>query len=351
MQTLSKILCITILVLLASCNQAPNPNNAEIQAQLSALHEDVKTLRAELASSNALKDAPEPVEGKPPESELARLNQEVETLSAEVRQMRETVAEMQQVFSLVANGVTTETPSAPPPPAATVVSLDDDPVLGNPEAKIGLIEFSDYECPFCSRFHTQTFPQLKETYIDTGTVQYIFRDLPLDFHTEAKSAAVAANCAGEQGAYWEMYELLYANQRRLGASLYLELAQQLKLNVKKFLACTKNPDAVKEVEADLAYGESVGAAATPSFFVGRVEGDRLVDAQIIIGAQPFSVFTNAIDGLLLTLSDTAQAGQSADTPIGGADELLTDINTVDTFKQGFLENGKQVRLVALLSPN
>lgn len=92
------------------------------------------------------------------------------------------------------------------------VSMDDDPVLGNANAPITIIEFSDYECPFCKRFYDQTFGQIKKDYIDTGKVKFIYRDYPLSFHPGAEPAAQAANCAGEQGKYWEMHDKIFQAQ-------------------------------------------------------------------------------------------------------------------------------------------
>jgi protein-disulfide isomerase len=388
MPTLSQILCAIVLILLTSCNQAPpassNSDNAAIRQQLAELHEDMKTLKGEvtlmkdevtqLRQSPPFKTPSSPVEARGaaqlPESRFAELHREIKTLNVEVMQLRQAVTEMHRVVLLNAAAPAPETPPQPPPVAAEV-SLDDDPVMGDRAAKVGVIEFSDYQCPFCNRFHTQTFPKLKETYIDTGKVQYIFRDFPLEFHPEAKGAAIAANCAGEQGAYWEMYDRLFRNQRRLGSDLYIELAQQLKLNIPTFLNCLKKPNWGKEVDNDLAYGQSAGVSGTPSFFIGRIQGERLVDAQLIVGAQPFSVFAQAIDALLedgepaeLDKSQVAKQQAEPPQPQSTAPETgergdpgrapkapMADLSSLDQFKQLFLDGGGRVRLIALLSPN
>ncbi len=223
--------------------------------------------------------------------ELAKLHKEIKALRSEVGQLRQAVTEIHRR--------TVATPKvAPPPPVAKAVSLDDDPILGDRQAKVGVVEFSDYQCPFCSRFHSQTFPKLKKNYIDTGKVQYVVRDFPLDFHRQAKEAAIAANCAGQQDAYWEMQHALFTNQRRLGPELYVELAKTLNLKVQAFRTCLQEADQEKEVDNDLAYGQSIGVRGTPSFFVGRVQGGQLVKARRITGAQPFPVFAQAIDSLL-----------------------------------------------------
>src|SRR5690606_19222030 len=96
----------------------------------------------------------------------------------------------------------------------------DDPTLGSQQAKVAIVEFTDYQCPYCAQYHSETFENLKKEYIDTGKVQYVLRDFPLDFHAYAKGAAIAANCAGEQDAYWQMNHQLFSNQSELGDGLY-----------------------------------------------------------------------------------------------------------------------------------
>jgi len=225
------------------------------------------------------------------QNQLADLHKEIQGLRKDMALVRQAVTEIHRSSNTF--------PSFPLPAPSTVqVKLDDDPVLGNQEAKVGIIEFTDYQCPFCKRFHDQAFDKIKKTYIDTGKVQYIVRDFPLDFHSEAKGAALAANCAGEQGMFWEMKDVLFTQQRRLGDALYLEAAKNLHLDEETFNACLQDFLHAEEVEKDLAYGQSLGVRGTPNFFVGRVEGDQLVQARQITGAQPFSVFSQALDALL-----------------------------------------------------
>lgn len=234
-------------------------------------------------------------EGEPPSAtaellkQLTELREEVKALRNEVRQLRRTVAEIYRVA--VRRSL--------PAPKIAKVSLDGDPVLGNPEAKVVVVEFSDYQCPFCRRFHIETFPQIKKTYIDTGKIKYIFRDFPLATkHSQARGAAIAANCAGKQDVYWEMHDRLFANQHRLGSELYEELARGLQLDVSAFLTCLEDPDQGKEVDEDVSDGQSIAVRGTPHFFVGRAEGGRLVDVRRLTGAQPFHVFAQLIDSFL-----------------------------------------------------
>lgn len=218
---------------------------------------------------------------------LADMSGQMTTLSADVAAIKKILSGLQKGGS-----------AAPPPPPVTQVELDGNPVRGNVDAKVAIVEFSDYECPFCGRFHAQTLPSLKKDYIDTGKVQYIFRDFPLEFHPNAISASIAANCAGEQGVYWEMHDSLFVNQKRLGKALYDELAKTLKINTASFDSCLQDEKQAKEVTNDFVYGQSVGVEGTPTFFVGRIDGKKLVDVIQIVGAQPPAVFSQAIESLL-----------------------------------------------------
>ena len=177
-------------------------------------------------------------------------------------------------------------------------NVTDAPSLGRADAPVTIVEFSDYQCPFCKRFYATTLPALKKEYIDAGKVRYVFRDFPLVLHDHARSAAIAAHCAARQNTYWKMHDALFLQQARLGADLYKELAAGFRLDAPAFAACLNDPAAAAEVDRDLAYGQSVGVRGTPSFFVGRIEKGQVVDAKAISGAKPFTVFAQAIDSLL-----------------------------------------------------
>ncbi|MGH8488734.1 MAG: DsbA family protein, partial [Gammaproteobacteria bacterium] len=151
--------------------------------------------------------------------QLNDLNREMKAVRSELAQVRNALTEMHRA-------AVPPPPAAPAQPVPVEITLDNDASLGDPAAKIGIVEFSDFQCPFCLRSHTQTFPRLKESYITNRKLRYVYRDFPLDFHKEAKTAAVAANCAGKQGVYWEMHDALFMNQKRLGAPLYEKLAER-----------------------------------------------------------------------------------------------------------------------------
>jgi protein-disulfide isomerase len=178
------------------------------------------------------------------------------------------------------------------------VSLSDKPRMGEGEAKIAIIEFSDFECPFCRRHNSQTLPKLKETYIDTGKVQYVMRDYPLSFHRQAKSAAIAANCAGKQNNYWQMHDKLFSHKGGFKREAYISLAKELELDDGQYIRCLDDPAEAKLVDEDTTYGSSIGVRGTPAFFIGTIKGDQIVEVKHVQGAQPFSSFQRIIDGML-----------------------------------------------------
>lgn len=165
------------------------------------------------------------------------------------------------------------------------VPEDDDPVFGSANAPITIIEFSDYECPYCRRWHAEVWPKIKAKYGDK--VRLVYRDFPLyNIHPNAGPAAAAANCAGEQDRYWEFNEMLFTDERGLGDEVYVTYATQLDLDLDEFNQCVASGAQEKEVEADLNYASELGVRSTPTFFLNGLG---------IVGAQPFEVFEQIID--------------------------------------------------------
>jgi protein-disulfide isomerase len=173
------------------------------------------------------------------------------------------------------------------------VSIDDDPMKGNKDASVTIIEFSEYQCPFCKKYIDETYSQIVENYVDTGKVNYVFRDFPLDFHDQAKPAAMAAECADEQGQFWEYHDLLFANQNKLSADNFKQWAEDLGLDTEQFNDCVDSEKYKSEVEKDLADGQSYGVQGTPGFFI---------NGKVLSGAQPYSVFEQEIEAALAASS-------------------------------------------------
>lgn len=167
--------------------------------------------------------------------------------------------------------------------------MDDDAVKGDPDASVTIVEFSDYECPFCGKWFLQTYPQIKKEYIDTGKVKMVFRDFPLSFHKNAQMASEAAECVRDQGgddAYWDFHDVLFTKQAQLSEANVKAWAQAAGYDISE---CLADGTFRKEVLDDMADGQAAGVTGTPGF---------LINGKLISGAQPFSVFKQAIDAAL-----------------------------------------------------
>jgi protein-disulfide isomerase len=177
------------------------------------------------------------------------------------------------------------------------IGVDNDPVLGNPDAKVLIIEFGDYQCPSCRMFWHDVEPRLKKDYIDTGKAKLVFRDFPIvQIHPEALLASMAVECAGEQNKYWEYHDKVFREQYNKGDDLVRFKAADLKkwakdtrLDQAKFDQCLDSEKYKGEILKDKADGDAVSVQGTPTFFInGRVIG----------GAQPYPAFKTLIDDLL-----------------------------------------------------
>ena len=171
-------------------------------------------------------------------------------------------------------------------------------VLGRADAPVTLVEFTDLECPYCRAFHVGAFERLKREYIDTGKVRFISRDFPLDFHPNARPAAVAVRCAGEQGKFWEMRHVVTLNATTLGPPTYDRLAGELGLDAGRFSACLAADRHRAEIDRDVAEATKAGVTGTPSFVLGATTPGATLEGVRIVGAQPFPVFEARIKALL-----------------------------------------------------
>jgi len=163
------------------------------------------------------------------------------------------------------------------------VELGDAPVTGNSKGKVTIVEFSDFECPFCGRA-AKTVEDLRKEY--GSKVKFAFKHFPLPFHKNAKPASLASLCANEQGKFWEYHDKLFSNQQGLGASSFVDWAKELKLNVQKFEECMSQNKFAETIDKDLAQGEKAGVRSTPTFFI---------NGRILTGAQPLAAFKEVIE--------------------------------------------------------
>jgi len=225
--------------------------------------------------------------------DLTAIKGDLERIKADLEAVKSQLGQVLRLLSQrpVQGGV------APSGPVRT--SVADAPMLGRADAPVTLVEFSDYQCPFCQRFFATTLPALKQEYVDTGKVRYIFRDFPLDqIHPLARKAAEAAHCAGEHAKYWEMHDVLFQNQRALAPLQLAEHARTVGVEGAKFDECLSSGRHAARVERGLADGAAVGVQGTPTFVVGKTKAGDVVEGTPIRGAQPLETFRRIIDQAL-----------------------------------------------------
>ena len=175
---------------------------------------------------------------------------------------------------------------------------DGSPIIGNPNAEISIVEFGDYQCTFCYKFHQNTLNSIQSEYIDSGKINYVYRDFPLN-GSDSILAAEATYCANDQGRYWDYHIMLYnyqegvdsgwANNDRLKS-----FAFNLGLELDKFSHCLDSKKYLKQIKFNHDKAKSMGATSTPSFLFVNTSGEQ----QRVVGAQPYSTFQQVIDSLL-----------------------------------------------------
>lgn len=219
------------------------------------------------------------------------LKSELQTLSDNVKAMQK---DLQEIKALLLRGG-----GAPPAPQNLTLDVGNNPFKGSKAARVTMVEFTDYQCPFCGRYARDTYPQIDKEYVATGKVKYVLLDLPLEsIHKSAFKAAEAANCAGEQGKYWEMHDRLFANQQTIDS--WSAHAEAVGLDAARFDACLTSGKHAAEIRSDLAQAQAAGVTGTPGFFLAITDpsSTKVRTLRAIKGAQPFAAFKAQIDALL-----------------------------------------------------
>jgi protein-disulfide isomerase len=229
---------------------------------------------------------------------LQRLADELEALK---RGQQELLQEVRELKGMIRS----RTAPSGPPIEGRIFDLGENPIKGDPAARLTLIEFSDYQCPYCARHVRQTLPQLDREFISQGRLRYAFLDLPLErLHSLAFKAAEAAHCAGEQGKYWEMHDRLFAHQQSLEP--WSGHAQALELDPVRFEVCMREGGFAAGIRRDMGEASKAGITGTPSFVLGLAEeGDptKVRALTLLRGAQPFAAFQAQIEKALRTESE------------------------------------------------
>lgn len=198
----------------------------------------------------------------------------------------------------LAGGWALAAPDAAPQSTPVRMPLDAlEQARGNADAPVTIVEFTDYQCPYCRRFQAESWPALERNYVDTGKVRFIVRDLPLKIHSSARPAAEAAHCAGEQGQFWPMHAALLARSMRLDEASLLAGAQSLGLDVRRFRECLTSNKYETAIVRNIAQAEVLGVKGTPTFIIGRTTHGELEGIRIA-GALPYGDFAAYLNRLL-----------------------------------------------------
>jgi len=223
------------------------------------------------------------------EQRLERIEEALRTLSGQLEELTTRLRPQQ--------------PTAPVEtlPPGQDLTLTGAPRRGSKTAKLVLVEFSDFQCPFCARHARGPYEQIQLEYVNSGKVQYAFRHFPLDhLHPLARQAAEAAVCAEEQGKFWEFHDRLFLNQQQLSKEYLSAHASGVRIDSAKFETCLSQPRAATRVTQDVSDARRLGLRATPAFVIGEIQVDGSVRAlRRVVGAQPFEVFKGALDSLIV----------------------------------------------------
>ena len=249
-----------------------------------------------------------------PASDLRSLGREIEALKAgqaailkELQELKAVVKEQNEppvptvTVQPSTRGTTPPAPPQVPEIVDMVVDIAGAPVKGDGSARVTVVEFTDYQCPFCSRHFKQTWPRLEQDFVNTGKARFVLRDLPIEaIHPQAFKAAEAAYCAGKQGKFWEMHDQLFNNQSALNRRDLSAHAQALGLNLTAFDQCVDSEAGAAQIRKDVADSRQAGARGTPIFYVGVTDpnSNQLRVTRIIRGAHSYATFKETIDALL-----------------------------------------------------
>ena len=229
-----------------------------------------------------------------PKSKEAALQQQIDELKAGQQQILRELQEIKKILQSFQEA------AAPPPPQEVVLPVGGEPFKGSASARVAIIEYSDFECPFCGQYAREIFPRLDGDYVKSGKVRYYFRDLPLPSHPRALPAALAARCAGEQGKFWEMHDSLFADQAALSPADLSRRAQALGLDEAKLGECIASGKYRENIRRSAAGAARMGLNGTPAFFLGVVDasGNTVRSSKVIMGAEGYDAFKSALDELL-----------------------------------------------------
>ncbi|HLY61893.1 MAG TPA: thioredoxin domain-containing protein [Terriglobia bacterium] len=221
-------------------------------------------------------------------NQTAITKEQADAILNELKQIHLLLADQQKAGTIGAN---------PAPPPVRVKLSEGGYSLGRLDAPLTLVEFSDYQCPFCEQFQAKTFQELRKNYIDTGKLRFVARDLPLDFHTHALPAAQAAWCGGEQGKYWEIRDVLAKHPNQLEPDAILDYGRQLGLDMPRFRTCMDKQEFLPQINKEIAEAQTLGISGTPSFVLGKTDKSG-IEGTLLVGTMPYTSLDEKMRDLL-----------------------------------------------------
>lgn len=190
----------------------------------------------------------------------------------------------------------TKTPTAAFEEQVELTMTDKDIATGNLKSRLFILEYTDYQCPFCQKFHSSAFKSIEKDFIANGKVIYISRDFPLQNHTHAKTSAIAARCAEAQNKFWLYRDILFDNQAKLERNNLLDYAEKLDLDIKQFDRCLDNNSYAEAIDSDIKSAEAIGVNGTPTLILGKVDG-KILRGVKISGALNYEIYKRRLEEL------------------------------------------------------
>lgn len=234
-------------------------------------------------------------------SAWAESSSDIEALKKEVESLKQGQKAMQKDLNALKTLLRKALPGRMPFKPVDA-SIESSPVMGEADAPVTMIEFTDFQCPFCRRYSNGTFSKIVEDYVKTGKVRYVVRQFPLKaIHPKAVKASEASLCAGDQGKYWEMHDRIFKQTRSFEQKEWVRLAEGLGLEMSSFKDCLENGMKTSEVDRDIKEGAAMGMSGTPGFFLGRTDPEnpnKFKAVEMIRGAQSYTQFKKIIEKLL-----------------------------------------------------
>jgi protein-disulfide isomerase len=246
---------------------------------------------------NASEPSPQPVDQNQPS-----IQKQLDQLKAGQERLSRQVGEIKTLLERL-TGTPTNGSGNPTVPTVVSANVHGEPFRGTNSARVAIIEYSDFDCSFCGRYARTVFPRIESDYIQSGKIKYFFRDLPEPGDTNAWFKARAARCAGDQGKFWQMHDLLFANQPATSPEV-ITLTQALGIDMREFNQCISSEKYLENIRRSVAGAKRMGLYGTPAFLIGSLsdDGDFMRVNRVLVGAETYDSLKSVLDELLDSVS-------------------------------------------------